>query len=509
MKTKNIVGHTARQAAARGVAFVGNAVRSTIGPFGMNFTTPKKGGVVTNDGFSIATALIPSIEDEFERMGANLAHEASSKTNDQVGDATSTSWAFIEAIVKEVEKYLPNENTIKAQKNSAEIITWIKESKDEVIRLLKEKVTPVTSEDELVASARVSAEDEGLAKLIGETQWRLGAEGIVMPEEANQNESTVEIVRGIRTDNGFSSPFVVTNPETGSLELRNVSTLLTNYTIGIEELRKLRELFAQMITEGKTALVFVGRAFTEEAIKFCSESQKQGFQVFPINAPYTDQSEVMKDIEAVVGGRYFDTYGAAFEPKIEDVGFAERLSAKRFESIVAGADTPASQMRVGLRVADLKKALGSEESDFYKKMIEGRIAQLSSGFAILHVGSRSITNRRRLKDKADDAVGATRFALRGGTVRGAGIALKEVSDALPDTNILKRPLRCVYDQIVLSAPVGWVAEEWVRDPYIVLEAALENACDVAGSLASVNGMVVNIDQEKLKVKEVKAEPQEE
>jgi chaperonin GroEL (HSP60 family) len=138
----------------------------------------------------------------------------------------------------------------------------------------------------------------------------------------------------------------------------------------------------------------------------------------------------------------------------------------------------------------LKKKLIGSQSDFEKKSIEVRIAQLTNGFALLKVGSQSLANRKRLKDKCDDATNAVRLALKHGTVKGGGLAFKEISDKLEDGNILKRPLLCVYEQIINSAPEGFIIPEWVRDPLQVLKVALVNACDVAGVFSSVSGIVV-------------------
>lgn len=138
---------------------------------------------------------------------------------------------------------------------------------------------------------------------------------------------------------------------------------------------------------------------------------------------------------------------------------------------------------------------------FYKKLLEARIAQLTTGFAIMKIGSASKTNRKRLKDKADDAVQSVRNALRSGTVRGGGLALKMAADELPEGDILKRPLGAIHAQIMASAPDDFVIEDWVRDPLITIKAAVENACATAGVLATVNTILTEENPPKCACKQ--------
>ena len=241
----------------------------------------------------------------------------------------------------------------------------------------------------------------------------------------------------------------------------------------------------------------MARAFTAEAIQLCIDTTKTGFGIYPVNAPYTDQAETMRDLEAIVGGRYIDSEEAKLEDMyLSDVGYCKSLTARRFDAIITGVDNDKTAEKISNRVEILKKKLSGSQSEFEKKNLETRIAQFTNGFAILKVGAQSTVNRKRIKDKCDDAVNAVRLALKGGTVRGAGIALKEVSESLDDTNILKRPICVIHDQIMSSAPEGWEVEDWVRDPYLVIECALTNACDVASTLIRTNIIVAEENKKK-------------
>ncbi len=497
MSKINITGLEARNKAIKGLSFVASSIKSTIGPFGLNFAL-EKGNKITNDGKIISAELCPTIEDEFERRGALIGHEASSKTEDMVGDFSSGAWALTEAIVKEAVRYLPNEKTFKAKKTPAEIIKWIEDSKNEVLAALEQQVTPIADKETLVKSALVSSENEEMAKLLGEMQWELGPDGVIIAEEVNEPRCSIERVNGIRLDNGFGAAYFVTNPEKNAIELSGVNVLLTNYTVGVEEMQGLREsVINHLISKKQNALVIIARAFTSDAIKLCTESMKTGFAIFPINAPYTNQSEVMKDIETVIGGRYIDTEQASLSDIfITDIGFAKTLVATQFDARIAGEKNVESDARVFKRAEELTQKLKGEPSEFYKRMIEARIAQLTHGYAILKVGSLSVTDRKRLKDKADDSVRAVQLALKGGTVKGAGQALKEIADTLTEENILKRPLSTIYEQIMNSAPEDYVIEDWVRDPFLVLKCGLENACAFAGTFSTINGIITEENKPK-------------
>lgn len=487
MSKISTTGIQSRDKVLKGVKYVADAVKSTIGPFGMNALT-EKGLKSTNDGYLIGTELVPTIKDEFERLGARIASEASAKTNDTMGDFTSGTWALTEAIAKEALRFLPSEKSLIGKKTPSEIAKMIENGRLEVISKLKESSKPIESEEELIKSALVSIEDENLAELLGKTQWQLGPDGVIIAEEVNDKESSIEMVSGIRLDNGFSNSTIINNEEKGSFEISETPILLTNYTMDVPQITGLMESVVKpLISQKKMSLVIMARAFTPDAIKLCMETMKTGFGLYPINAPYTDQAEMMRDLEAVLGGRYIDTEEASLgDLYITDVGYAKRLVARRFDAIVTGVEDDKSKERIEKRVEALKLKLKASQSDFERKAIEGRIAQFTSGFAILKVGAYSLSDRKRIKDKADDAVQAVRHALKGGTVKGGGLAFKEISEQLSDENILKRPITVIYDQIMGSAPEGFEIEDWVRDPFLVLEAGLTNACATASTLIRTN-----------------------
>lgn len=498
-------GIEARNKIVKGANFVADAVKSTLGPFGMNAAI-EKGGRITNDGVSIAREI--SLKDELEDRGVAIIREAAVKSNDEAGDGTTSAMTLAQAILKEALKYLPNEKTVIGKKRPIEIVNQLHKEKDEVIEMLKGMSEIVTSKEQLIQSAKVSVEDNELAEIIGSTQWDLGKDGYIICEETSEKKCSVQRISGVRIDNGFASSLVQNNQEKQSLEIENVHVILTSHTVTRPE-KQLLPIVQQLANAGKNKLAIIARAFSKEAISFCMENMRAGFEIYPINAPYTDHIEIFKDLQAVLNARYInDEDGELEDMNLSDVGFARHIISRRFDSIFTGEDNEVIRTRTENRLVDLRKRLEGEVSEFEKKNLTQRIAQLSNGLAILKVGARSDVERKYRKDKADDAVNAVRAVLEEGTVPGAGLAFKTISDKLPDTYLLKTPLLSIYNQIKSTAPQDFVIEDWVKDPVKVLRIALSNAVSVAGTLSTIN---IAIAQERPKprlVEEVKTKEEE-
>lgn len=482
MNTGKIVlkGTEATEGVLAGAKFLGECVSPTLGPFGSNGLV-EKGLRITNDGVSIAREI--QLDDEVQDLGLRKLREAASKTNDQVGDGTTTAITLAYEILNEVSPKLASETTVGA-KSTAALIRQLHEEKDEVIAKLTDMATPIESEEALIHSAVVSVEDEELGKMIGEAQWKLGKDGRILAEETAEVRTYIEPVLGIRVDNGLGMTQAMNNLEKQSLELTDVPVVLT--TNSVHTLRPLVPLMNSLVERGIQNLVIVARAFSEQAIRDVIANAQKGFNIAPINAPYTDQREIMKDLQAVLGGTFLDSEDGPIDNyQFSDLSHAKTISAKRYDAIFAGEETEEARARVNRRVEELQQQLKGSVSDFEKKNLEARIAQLNGGFALAKVGSISETERKRVFDKVEDAVNAVRAAFQEGTVPGAGLAFKEIADTLPNTYLLKRPLESIYKQIAKNAPKDFKIEPWVRDPIKVLRIALEQAVSVAGDLATV------------------------
>jgi len=494
----SLTGVSARDKVIAGANYVADAVKATMGPFGLNTLTEKR-NTITNDGFTTSREVAPTLTDEYERRGALLLHEAASKTNDQVGDATSTSMVLAQAILKESARYLPQEGSFSSKMKPSQLVKKLKVELAEVLEKLSDAVTPITTREELVNSAMVSVEDEDLAEMIGGMQWDLGEHGYIMVEESADTTTTIERIQGVRIDNGFGTSVMINNPEKGTLEVENARIITTNYTFH-DSFDKVKHVIEPLLKDGVRHIIILARAFGSEAIRKCVEAAGTGVFLYPVNAPYEHQAEVFKDIVSITGGTYIDMESSRLEDMtVDDVGTVKKLVAQRYSAIITGSGDSTN------RVERLQKELVGELSEFYKKNLQKRISQLTDGFAILKVGSETDVDRKRRKDKCDDVVNAIRLALVGGTIKGAGLELKEVADSLEDSYILKRPLSAIHSQIMSSAPEDFEVEDWVRDPYLVIESALKNAVSVASNLATVNCVVVEKDKKEPREREQEGE----
>jgi len=487
----------ARETLARGANKLAEAIGSTMGPFGQNWFLEKK-EAPTNDGVSIAREF--NLPDEVENKGVKAIRESAIKTVEEVGDGTSSVIVFANAVYQNLSKYL-SKTGIMGNRKPVELKQQLEKEKLEVIEKLKAMATPIETVEQLIDSARVSVEDDELGKLIGEAQFKLGKSGYLLAEETAERTSSVEITKGIRIDNGFGTSQVINNQEKQTLEIEDTKIILTSYTIkDIADWQKVMKICDLIWRQGKTnkdaetkmcPITIIARAWTDETVNFCLQNINKGAKIYPLSAPYVNMQERFKDLQAVLGGRFIDSESAFLEDlQLSDVGFAKKVVARRYDAIITGVDDENTTERINKRVTELKAQYEGSQSDFEKKQLSERIAQLENGFGVVKVGSPSDMERKRLFDKCDDAVNAVRVAFQEGTVKGAGLAFKEIAESLPDTYLLKRPLMSINEQIMFNAPSDFVVEDWVRDPLKVMLTVLEKGIESASALATAGGAIV-------------------
>lgn len=497
-------GKEAREALMRGVDALADPVKLTLGPSGYNAVLGPKGGQITrntNDGITIAREL--ECEDEIENLGLKTALEACSLTNELVGDGTTTSITLLQAFLKSLSKFIGTGAVVGNRKSVSEIRALMKEELAGIVEKLKKMAKPVTTREELIQVAKIAVEDETLAELIGGTQWDLGKDGTIIPEISNDRQDSIERVNGIRVDNGFGSSLVMNNLEKQTLETEDVYIILTNYTIkSLEELAGKNDggVLGQLVKAGRKRVAIVARAFTSQAIQELQMNLKQGNEFFPINAPYTNQNEVMKDLAAALGATYINDEDRRLEDiQLSDVGFAKSIVAGRWDAIFTAVKDEEGNARVASRVAELEQQLSGTLSVFERKMVEDRVAQLENGFAVMKVTGSTLIERNYKKDKVDDCVNAVKAALQEGTVPGGGLALKAISEALPKDSVFKEAILTPYLQIQENAGTLEIGDD-VRDPVKVTRIALEKAVSVATQLATA-GVAVAEKRKKEKIED--------
>jgi chaperonin GroEL len=509
-------GDEARQELLAGVSFAADAVRRTLGPHGRNSVSGIRGGTphITNDGVSILKELW--LPNEIQRLGMRTAREAA-LLMERVGDGTTSVMVLTYAILIEATKRmgytLVDPATGKLQKGvmagapaPMEIKRQIQNEALQVIEELKRQAVPVESEKDLIEAVRVSVEDEEIATMIGQLQWQIGKDGVIVVEDTNDEKDEVRAIPGIRYDNGFPDSRVINNMAKESLELVNIPVIITNAVI--ETLADFKKQFAEDNNAGiiddigrkqkangeQIEMVVIATKFTQRAMLEIANNGKNGWRIFPVHAPFTKQRDILKDLAALLGGTFVDVSenGKLSDMQLSDVAFASKVEVDRWNSVFAREKDEAQAKRVNDRVLDLKLQLDGEHGEFAQKLLKTEIAQLTGGIGLIKVGAPTQTEQKRKKDKVVDGVAAAHSALQEGVVPGAGLALTEAALVLAEGAILKEPLHAIYKQIQANAGHGFAIESWVRDPLLIVRNVVEKAAEIAGNMVTTE---IAIDHE--------------
>lgn len=425
MAKQILFSEDARKAIMRGVAQAAHAVKVTLGPKGRNVVIEKSygGPRITNDGVSIAKEI--SFKDRFENMGAEIVKEVANKTNDTVGDGTTTSVVLFEALVEEGLSHV-----IKGS-NAMEIRSGMGKAKDAALAELKKMAKPVVGKAEVKQVASISAESEVLGNIIAEAVEKVGASGVVTVEESQGMDLSYEIVEGLQTDKGYVSAYMITNPERMEAEMKDALILITDKKIS--NIQEILPILEKIAATGKKELVIIADDVEGDALTTLVLNKLRGtFSVLAVKAPgYGDRKkEMLADIATVVGGQVIsDDVGIKFENvTISMLGKASRVVATKDSTTIVGGK--GKKADIAIRVAQLKAQAENTDSKFDKDKIVERIAKLSGGVAVISVGAATETEMKYLKDKIDDAVKATKASIEEGIVAGGGTALAKVAKKL-------------------------------------------------------------------------------
>lgn len=512
----------ARRKLVAGVNTLANAVKVTLGPKGRNVVLDKGFGAptITKDGVSVAKEI--EVEDKFENAGVELVKEVASKTNDDVGDGTTTATVLAQAIVTEGLK------NVTAGANPVALKRGIDKCVEAVVKELKEKISKPVEQNEITDVAAISANDKEIGKQIADAMQKVGKDGVITVEESPSFGMEIEVVQGMRFDKGYVSAYMVTNTERMEAEYNDTHVLVTDKKItSIHDVLPILEKVAQT---GKKDLVIIADEIEGEALAtFVLNKLRGTFNVLGVKAPgFGDRrKEMLQDIAILTGGKVItEDLGLKLEKtELEDLGRAHKVIANKENcTIVEGAG---DKEVVKDRVAQIKRAIEQSDSDFDKEKLQERLAKLAGGVAIIKVGAATETEMKEVKHRIEDAVGATKAAVEEGVVPGGGVALIRAIKALDSLkldaeeavaiNILKRALEEPLRQIALNAGVdGAVVAEEVKkktgnvgynaqtgnyedlvkagiiDPTKVTRSALLNAASIAGMFLTTEAVVTDI-----------------
>lgn len=520
-------GDEARHKLLEGVKKLYDAVRITMGPKGRNVLLDKSfgSGTITNDGVTIAKEV--DLKDKFENMGAQLVKEVAVKTNDIAGDGTTTAIVLAYALIFEGIR------NVTAGANPMDIKLGIKKAVEKIVEELKKAAKPVLTKENIEQVATISAQDPEVGKLIADLEEQIKS-GVITVEEGQTMGLAKEVVDGMQFDNGYISPYMVTDPARMEATSENAKILIVDKKIGsIKELLPLLESMAQ---SGNKDLVIIAEDVEGEALATLVVNKLRGtFNSLAIKAPaFGDRrKEMLKDIAALTGGRVIsEEVGLKLENvTMEDLGSARKVIANKDNTTIVGGK--GKKKDIEARIAEIDVLYKKSTSDYDKEKLAERRAKLSGGVAVIKVGAATEVELKEKKHRIEDAVNATRAAVDEGIVAGGGVALLYATKALETfkganqdeqtgISIVKKALEAPVYQIAQNAGIdggvvvsklkesksetlGFDAQEMeykdmfkagIIDPKKVTKSALQNAASLAGIFLTTEAAVTELPEEK-------------
>lgn len=409
----------ARRDIMRGIDKVADTVKVTLGPKGRNVILDKGYGapIITNDGVTIAKEI--ELEDKYENIGAEMVKEVASKTNDSAGDGTTTATILTQAIAQGGARMISKGINVIDLKDAL-----LKYTRKIVENLKDEKVSKKVEGDAIAQVATISAQDKEVGRMIAKVIKEVGKDGVITVEESQTFGLDSEVVKGMKFDKGYISPYMVTDTDSMEAELKDAQILITDKKISaISDILPLLEKIAQT---GKKELVIISDNIEGEALATLVVNKLRGIlNVLAIKAPGfgDNQKAMLDDIAILTGGQVIsEEKGMKIESaELSDLGQATKVvSTKDATTIVGGKGT---KNEIDARVEQIKIQLSKTDSDYDKDKLRERIAKLSGGVAVLKVGAATEVEQKEKQHRVEDAVEATKAAIEEGIVPGGGIAL--------------------------------------------------------------------------------------
>jgi chaperonin GroEL len=453
----------ARASLQRGVDALANAVKVTLGPKGRNVLLASGGrqATITNDGVTIAREI--QLDDPNENLGAQLAKEVATKTNDVAGDGTTTATVLAQAMVREGLR------NVSAGANPLALKKGIDAAVEAVSARLLSAAREVVSKDDVAAVAAVSAQDKAIGSLIADAFDKVGKDGVITVEEATTMSTELEFTEGLQFDKGYISPYFVTDTERMEAVLDNALILFNEGKIGA--VGDLLPLLEKVIQAGKPLLI-VAEDVDGEALSTLVVNKIRGtFASVAVKAPgFGDRRKAMlQDMAILTGGQVVsaDVGLKLDEIGLEVLGSARRITVSKDDTtIVEGGGTADA---VADRVRQLRAEIERTESDWDREKLQERLAKLGGGVAVIRVGAATELELKEKKHRLEDAISATRAAVEEGIVAGGGSALVHAASAIDDLQLPDD--EAVGATIVRKAavePLRWIAENAGHEGYVVV-----------------------------------------
>lgn len=510
----------ARSSILRGVNTLANAVRVTLGPKGRNVVIEKSFGapLITKDGVTVAKEI--ELENKFENMGAQMVKEVASKTNDDAGDGTTTATVLAQAIYREGSKI------VTAGHNPMSVKRGIDKAVATVIAELKKMSTPIKGEKEIAQVGTISANnDKEVGEMISKAMQKVGKEGVITVEESKTAQTELEVVEGMQFDRGYLSPYFITNAERMEAVLENAYILIHDKKIS--SMKDLISVLEGVAKQGRPLLIIAEDVDGEALATLVVNKLRGTLQVAAVKAPgFGDRRKSMlEDIATLTGGEVIseDTGQKLEQATVAMLGTAKRIVIDKDNTTIV--DGAGAKKDIQARVAQIRAQVEETTSDYDKEKLKERLAKLSGGVAVIHVGAPSEVEMKEKKARVEDALNATRAAVEEGIVAGGGTAVLRASRALEKlkvedeerfgVSIIRRaceePIRqiaanagidgaIVLDRVLNEKAVEYgfnayseeytdLVKDGVIDPVKVVRCALENAASVSSLMLTTETMI--------------------
>ncbi len=523
---KDIVFNTDKLAS--GIDKLANAVKITMGPKGRTVVIERPYGapIATKDGVTVAKEV--ALKDPAENIGAKMIQEVAKRAGDSAGDGTTTATVLAQNIFREGRR------VIAAGMNPMDIKRGIDIAVNAVVADIEKHARPVKNSSEIAQVATISANsDSEIGQKIADAMEKVGKEGVITVQEAKGLDTEIDIVEGMQFDQGFMSPYFVTNSEKMLAELENAQILVSEKKItGLQALLPILEPVAQ---SGRPLLIIAEDVESEALATLVLNRLRGGLKVCAVKAPgFGDRrKEMLKDIAIVTGATIIsDDMGMTFENITPAVlGGAKRVVVSKDKTLLVNGNGDKDAIKN--RADEIRKTLSTATSEYDKEKLAERLAKLVGGVAVIHVGGMTEVEVKEKKDRVDDALAATRAAVEDGIVAGGGVALVRAVSALTDVkgdntdqnvgvDIVRKAIISPCMQIAENAGVsgeivvgkimenkeynfGYNAQtgEYVDmmksgiiDPAKVVKTAIQAAASTAGLLLTTGAVMNEIPEEK-------------
>jgi|TARA_R110000822_G_scaffold170_6_gene869 chaperonin GroEL len=520
----------ARSKMKGGVDKLAEAVKVTLGPRGRNVVIEREYGlpISTKDGVTVAKEI--ELEDVVENIGAQMVKEVADKANEEAGDGTTTATVLAQSIVSEGFKY------VTSGANPIELKRGIDEAASYIVKQLDVMSKDVDDEADMKHVASISANnDESIGSIIADAIDKVGKEGVVTVDESMSSETILDVVEGMQFDRGFLSPYFVTNNTAMEVELDEPWILCYNKRIG--SLSEIVKVLEAAIAQNKPLLIIADDVASEALAGLIVNKVRGTMSVAAVKAPSfgDEKTSILQDIAIITGGTLVDPAKGMKLDKVDTSVFGSCKKVRINDKQTTIIDGYGDEKQIVARIEDIKSQLDTAQSAYDREKIQTRLAKLAGGVAVLKIGAQSEVELKEKKDRVEDALHATRAAVKEGVVPGGGIALLNAISNIEKPSLqkdqaigwdilvdsCKSPFNAIMENAGLNADVIWnkVAtstldnagydarnEEVVDmyaagiiDPTKVTKTALMKAASVAGTLLTTECVVSIIKEDNKEV----------